>query len=413
MPAVSRRSQSVPLSPFRKLIPLADRAKAAGKHIYHLNIGQPDILTHPLAVEKFRKLPWQILDYSPSNGIASYREALCGYYARFGVSVSADEIMVTTGGSEAILFFMLACLDPGDEIIIPEPFYANYNGYAHMAGVDVVPITCDIADGFSIPSVEAFAEKITPRTRAIVITNPNNPTGACYSQDELERLSGIVREHDLFLCVDEVYREFSYDSPLQSILQLPGLDAHAVVIDSVSKRYSATGARVGALVCRNLAVRESVDRYAKLRLSPPGLGQRLSEVMLEDDGQYLQGVKEDYRRRRDIVYERLQQMPGVFSYEPGGAFYCFARFPIADSEDFCRWLLEDFSHEGATVMLSPGPGFYATPGLGLDECRIAYVLNTDDLGKAMDCLEAALAVYPGSTLSGADAGSDVASSARR
>ncbi|WP_116109029.1 pyridoxal phosphate-dependent aminotransferase [Lewinella sp. IMCC34191] len=398
MPNVSHRSTTVPLSPFRKLIPLADRAKASGKHVYHLNIGQPDIETHPQAVAKFRKLPWQILDYSPSNGIDTYREALCGYYRRFGVEVTADEIMVTTGGSEAILFFMLACLDPGDEIIIPEPFYANYNGYAHIADVRVVPITCSIEDGFCIPSAEAFASKITSRTKAIVITTPNNPTGACYSQEELERLSAIVREHDLFFCADEVYREFSYDSPLQSILQLPGLEEHAIVIDSVSKRYSATGARVGSLVCRNLQVRESVDRFAKLRLSPPGLGQRLSEIMLEDDGAYLQGVKEDYHQRRDTVYRRLCAMPGVYTYKPGGAFYCFARFPIEDSEDFCRWLLEEFEHEGATVMLSPGPGFYATPGLGNDECRIAYVLNSDDLEKAMDCLEEALRVYPGATV---------------
>ncbi len=395
MPSVSQRSRTVPLSPFRKLIPLAERARAGGKHIYHLNIGQPDILTHPTAVEKFRKLPWQILDYSPSNGIDSYREKLCGYYRRFGVELSADEIMVTTGGSEAISFFMLACLDPGDEIIIPEPFYANYNGYAHVADVHVVPITCQIEMGFQLPSPEEFARKITPRTKAIVITNPNNPTGACYSRTDLAQIAEIVRKHDLFLCADEVYREFSYDSPLQSILQLPGLEEYAIVIDSVSKRYSATGARVGCLVCRNTSVRESVDRLAKLRLSPPGLGQRLSEVMLEDDGGYLAEVKGDYGNRRDTVYRRLQQMPGVYAYKPGGAFYCFARFPIEDSEDFCRWLLEDFSYRGATVMLSPGPGFYATPGLGNDECRIAYVLNVEDLERAMDCLAEALRVYPG------------------
>ncbi|CAH1000174.1 Aspartate/prephenate aminotransferase [Neolewinella maritima] len=410
MPHISQRSQSVPLSPFRKLIPLADRARATGKHIYHLNIGQPDIPTHPTAVAKFRQLPWEILDYSPSNGIDSYREALREYYARFEVTLSADEIMITTGGSEAILFFLLSCLDPGDEIIVPEPFYANYNGFAHMAGIRVVPITCDIERGFRLPAPEEFAQKITPRTKAIVITNPNNPTGACYSRVALDGLAAIVREHDLFFCADEVYREFSYDSPLQSILQLPGLDQHAVVIDSVSKRYSATGARVGALICRNASVRESVDRYAKLRLSPPGLGQRLSELMLQDDGAYLQGVKDDYTLRRDTVYRRLQAMPGVFSYKPGGAFYCFARFPVADSEDFCRWLLEEFDHHGATVMLSPGPGFYATPGLGQDECRIAYVLNVDDLERAMDCLQAALLLYPGRTASvaTADLGSHLA-----
>jgi aspartate aminotransferase len=395
MPKVSHRSETVPLSPFRKLIPLADKAKAAGRHVYHLNIGQPDIKTPPRAVEQFRKMEWDVLEYSPSNGIASYREALTDYYARFNVGLKSDNIMVTTGGSEAILFFMLSCLDPGDEIIIPEPFYANYNGYAHIADVRVVAITSNIEDGFSLPSPEAFANKITPRTRAIMITSPNNPTGACYSDEEMAQLAEIVKKNDLFLCADEVYREFAYDAPLRSVLQIPGLDEHAIIIDSVSKRYSATGARVGALVSRNTDVLASVDRFAKLRLSPPGLGQMLSECMLQNDTAYLDGVKEDYRARRDTVYSRLQKMPGVFSYEPGGAFYCFARFPISDSEDFCRWLLEDFDHEGATVMLSPGPGFYATPGLGRDECRIAYVLNVDDLEKAMDCLERALMVYPG------------------
>lgn len=395
MPNVSHRSRTVPLSPFRKLIPLAEVAKATGKHIYHLNIGQPDIKTHPKAVEKFRALPWEILDYSPSNGITSYRRALTDYYRRFAIELEPDHILVTTGGSEAILFFMLACLDPGDEIIVPEPFYANYNGYAHIADVRVVPITCRIEDGFSLPNPTAFANKITTRTRAIVITNPNNPTGACYGVEELNRIAAIVQRNDLFLCADEVYREFSFDEPARSILQLPGLNQHAVVIDSVSKRYSATGARVGALVCRNDEILKAVDSFAKLRLSPPSLGQRLSELMLQEDTAYLEGVKEEYRVRRDTVYRRLQAMPGVYSYQPGGAFYCFARFPITDSEDFCRWLLKDFEHEGATVMLSPGPGFYATPGLGRDECRIACVLNVDDLERAMDCLEAALKVYPG------------------
>lgn len=403
MPKVSHRSETVPLSPFRKLIPIADKAKAAGRHVYHLNIGQPDIKTHPRAVEQFRKIDWDVLEYSPSNGFASYREALTDYYARFDVPLVADNIMVTTGGSEAILFFLLSCLDPGDEIIVPEPFYANYNGYAHIADVRVVAITSHIEDGFSLPSPEAFANKITPRTRAIMITSPNNPTGACYSDEEMTSLAEIVRKHDLFLCADEVYREFAYDQPIRSVLQIPGLEEHAIIIDSVSKRYSATGARVGALVCRNPDILAGVDRFAKLRLSPPGLGQMLSECMLQDDQAYLEGVKEDYQARRDTVYRRLQSMPGVFSYEPGGAFYCFARFPISDSEDFCRWLLEEFEHEGATVMLSPGPGFYATPGLGRDECRIAYVLNVDDLEKAMDCLEMALQVYPGRTEVAVDA----------
>ena len=395
MPKVSHRSETVPLSPFRKLIPAADAAKAAGRHVYHLNIGQPDIPTHPTAVAAFRKLEWDILDYSPSNGIMTYRQKLTDYYQRFGIKLEADNIMVTTGGSEAILFFMLSCLDPGDEIIVPEPFYANYNGYAHIADVRVVAITSHIEDGFSLPSPEAFARKITPRTRAIMITSPNNPTGACYTDAEMQTLADIVVENDLFLCADEVYREFAYDHPIQSVLQIDRLHEHAIVIDSVSKRYSATGARVGALVCRNSKILAGVDRFAKLRLSPPGLGQMLSECMLEDDADYLREVREMYEARRDVVYNRLSQMEGVYSYRPGGAFYCFARFPISDSEDFCRWLLEEFDYNGATVMLAPGPGFYATPGLGRDECRIAYVLNQADLERAMDCLQQALAVYPG------------------
>lgn len=397
MPQPSHRAATVPLSPFRKLIPFADAAKAAGRQVYHLNIGQPDIKTFPRAVQAFRAIDWELLDYSPSNGMPSYRRALCNYYARFGVELDASQIMVTTGGSEAILFFLLSCLDPGDEVIIPEPFYANYNGYAHIAGVRVVPITGAIEDGFSLPSPEAFAAKITRRTRAIMITSPNNPTGCCYTPEEFDRLAKIVREHDLFLCADEVYREFAYGQPPLSALQIEGLEEHAVVIDSVSKRYSATGARVGTLVSRNAGVLAAVDRFAKLRLSPPGLGQMLSECLLQNDTAYLDGVKEDYRQRRDTVYRRLQAMPGVYSYLPGGAFYCFARFPIQDSEHFCRWLLEEFDHEGATVMLAPGPGFYATPGLGRDECRIAYVLNSNDLERAMDCLERALEVYPGRT----------------
>ncbi|MCB0639431.1 MAG: pyridoxal phosphate-dependent aminotransferase [Lewinella sp.] len=396
MPTVSHRSQTVPLSPFRKLIPVADEAKARGVHVYHLNIGQPDIHTPASAIEKLQQTKLDILAYSAAEGNLSYRKALIDYYARFDLALEPRDIVVTTGGSEAILFFMLACMDPGDEIIIPEPFYANYNGFAHIADVRVIPITCQIENGFALPPPEAFAEKITPRTKAIFITNPNNPTGCRYSDNALEVLARIVREHDLFLCVDEVYREFCYDEePFTSALHLPGLEEHAVVIDSVSKRYSACGARVGAMVTRNRGVVESVVRYAKLRLSPPGLGQILSEAMLQDDTDYLSGVKEEYERRRDLVARRLAAIPGVVSYVPGGAFYCFARFPVQSSEDFCRWLLEDFSHEGKTVMLSPGQGFYATPGLGRDEVRIAYVLNETDLNGAMDCLEAALAVYPG------------------
>lgn len=397
MPSISHRSTTVPLSPFRKLIPLADAAKARGRHVYHLNIGQPDILTPPAAIQKFKEAPLDILAYSPAEGHRSYRKALVDYYLRYDIALEPDNVIVTTGGSEAILFFMLACLDPGDEIIVPEPFYANYNGFGHIADIRVVPITCQIEDGFALPPMEAFAAKVTPRTKAIFITNPNNPTGCCYSPENLKKLGAIVKEHDIFLCVDEVYREFAYgDNEFLSALSIDSLEEHAVVIDSVSKRYSACGARVGALVTRNREVTDAISRYAKLRLSPPGLGQMLSEFMLQDDTAYLAGVKEEYERRRDVVYKRLQKMAGVDSYLPGGAFYCFARFPVESAEDFCRWLLEDFEYQGATVMLSPGQGFYATPGLGKDEVRIAYVLNEKDLHAAMDCLEKALATYPGS-----------------
>jgi aspartate aminotransferase len=396
MPSISRRGQTVPLSPFRKLIPFADAAKERGTHVYHLNIGQPDILTPARALDRIRQLDIPILEYSPSEGLPSYRRALVDYYARFAVQLTAQDIMVTTGGSEAIQFFLLACLDPGDEIIIPEPFYANYNGFAHIANVRVVPVTCYIEDGFALPPAEQFAAKITPRTRGIFITNPNNPTGCCYTPAELQALAQIVKEHDLFLCVDEVYREFTYgEDAFYSALRLAGLAEHVVVIDSISKRYSSCGARVGALVSRNPEVIQAVDRYAKLRLSPPGLGQILAEACLEDDTAYLEGVKEAYERRRDVVFDYLQQMPGVDSYRPGGAFYCFARFAIDSAEEFCRWLLEEFSYQGATVMVSPGEGFYATPGLGRQEVRIAYVLKEEDLEPAMACLAEALRVYPG------------------
>lgn len=396
MPGISHRSTTVPLSPFRKLIPLANAAKAKGRHVYHLNIGQPDIVTPPAAIRKFQNSPIEILEYSPAEGHLSYRKALVDYYQRYDIALQHENVIVTTGGSEAILFFLLACLDPGDEIIVPEPFYANYNGFGHIADIRVTPITCNIEDGFALPPMQAFAAKVTPRTKAIFITNPNNPTGCCYSPDDLRELGKIVKEKDIFLCVDEVYREFCYgDNTFLSALGIDGLEEHAVVIDSVSKRYSACGARVGALVTRNNAVTEAISRYAKLRLSPPGLGQRLSEYMLQDDSAYLAGVKEEYERRRNLVYRRLQAMPGVSSYLPGGAFYCFAKFPVDSAEIFCRWLLEEFEYEGATVMLSPGQGFYATPGLGIDEVRIAYVLNEKDLEAAMDCLEQALATYPG------------------
>ena len=394
MPQISQRSKNVPLSPFRKLIPIADEAKAKGKKIYHLNIGQPDIVTPPRAIEKLQKMPLKTIEYSPAAGLKSYRSALVDYYARFDINLDMSDISVTTGGSEAILLFMLTCLDVGDEIIVSEPFYANYNGFAHIADVKIVPVTSYIEDGFSLPAMVDITSKITPKTRAILVTNPNNPTGCSYSAKELNALAKIVKEHDLFLCIDEVYREFCYPpNEFVSALNLTGVENSVIVIDSVSKRYSACGLRVGALVTRNQDVTEVVGRYSKLRLSPPALGQMLAELMLNDDAEYLDIAKKEYEKRRNILYNRLNAMDGVDAYLPGGAFYCFVRLPIQSTEFFCRWLLTDFEYKGATVMLSPGPGFYATPGLGENEVRIAYVLKETDLEAAMDCLEAALMEY--------------------
>ncbi|MCB0631727.1 MAG: pyridoxal phosphate-dependent aminotransferase [Saprospiraceae bacterium] len=396
MPSVSKRGEQTPLSPFRKLIPIADRVKAAGKKVYHLNIGQPDIETPAAALAAVRATNMKVLAYSPAEGNASYREKLVHYYHRFHVDLKAENIMITTGGSEAIQFMFLSCLDAGDEVIIPEPFYANYNGFAHIGDIRIKPITSSIETGFALPDKEAFESVIGPKTKAIFITNPNNPTGCFYPQEALEELAAIVKKHNLFLFVDEVYREFCYDGQdFFSTLRLDSIRDNVIVIDSLSKRYSACGARIGALITYNQEVLAAASRFAKLRLSPPGFGQIFAEATLDVEEAYLRDVKQEYDRRRQTVYRRLQAMPGVVSYKPGGAFYCFTQFPIDDADNFCRWLLEDFEYNGATVMLSPGRGFYATPGLGHDEVRIAYVLNTTDLEAAMDCLERALIEYPG------------------
>lgn len=396
MPKISKRGQHVPMSPFRKLIPVADAAKARGKHVYHLNIGQPDIPTPPKAMESLRHLDIKTLAYSPAIGNLSYRQKLVDYYATFDIEVTTDNILVMTGGSEALQMIMFACLEAGEEVIIPEPFYANYNGFAQIAGVTIKSITSTIETGFALPNIQAFEALITDKTRAICITNPNNPTGRLYSKQDLLALGELALKYDLYLIVDEVYREFAYDGQeFFSALNLRGLENHVIVVDSVSKRYSACGARVGATITRNEDLITIITRYAKLRLSPPGLGQILSEAMLDEGDDYNIEVKAEYDRRRLVVYNRLQQMDKVVSYKPGGAFYCFTKFPIDDADRFCRWLLEDFEYNGATVMLSPGAGFYSTPGLGIDEVRIAYVLNTKDLKAAMDCLEKALEVYPG------------------
>lgn len=396
MPSISKRGEEVPLSPFRKLVPIADKVKAAGKHVYHLNIGQPDIETPAAALAKVKETDLKILAYSPAAGNASYRKKLVEYYAKFDTDITAEQVVVTTGASEAIQFLFLACMDRGDEMVVPEPFYANYNGFAHIADINVVPVTCDLEDGFSLPDAKSFEAVITPKTKAIFITNPNNPTGCFYPEKALKELAQVVKKYDLYLFVDEVYREFCYDGQdFFSVLRLEEIENNVVVIDSVSKRYSACGARVGAMVSRNEEMLEAVIRFAKLRLSPPGLGQILAEGALDMDDTYMDNVKAEYDRRRKVVFTRLQAIKGVTSYLPGGAFYCFAEFPVQNADHFCQWLLEKFEHKGATVMLSPGEGFYATPGLGVNQVRIAYVLNTTDLHAAMDCLEEALKVYPG------------------
>ncbi len=401
MPEISSRGKTVPFSPFRKLAPFAEAAKSRGKHVYHLNIGQPDIETPDFGLEALRNSKEQIIAYCPSVGNASYRNKLTEYYAKYDMRVHPDEIIVTSGASEGLQFVFQACLDPGDEIITPEPFYANYFGFAHSTGVAIKPITCKIEDGFALPPIEAFEEVITPRTRAILITNPNNPTGAFYDREMLEGLAFLAKKYDLYLMADEVYREFCFDNQtFFSVYNLEEVQEHVIVLDSISKRFSACGARVGAILTRNTRLLQSLTLYAKLRLSPPVLGQLLAEHILGKEGDYLEKVVAEYDRRRQVVFQRLQRMPGVTSYLPGGAFYCFARFPIDDCNLFCQWLLEDFDYKGSTVMLAMGDAFYATPNLGKDEVRIAFVLNCEDLHRAMDCLEAALKVYPGRIIVG-------------
>ncbi len=388
----------MPPSPIRKLVPYAEAAKKKGTKVYHLNIGQPDIETPAIMFEAVKNADLKVLEYSHSAGNESYRRKLVDYYAKVGVRVNHNQIIVTTGGSEAIQFGFMACLDPGDEVIIPEPFYANYNGFAVAAGVVVKPITSSIDNGFALPPIEAFEQAISPRTRAIVICNPNNPTGYLYSKEELEVLKTIIQKHQLFLFSDEAYREFCYTGVHFSAMQLEGVDEHVILMDTVSKRYSACGARIGAFVTRNQAVLDTAMKFAQARLSPPGFGQIASEAAIDLPDSYFDGPKEEYLKRRDALVSRLNAMPGVFCPNPGGAFYAMARLPIDDADTFCQWLLESFSHNSQTVMLAPATGFYGTPGLGKNEVRLAYVLNTADIHAAMDCLEEALKQYPGRTV---------------
>jgi len=396
MPAISKRGQIVPPSPIRKLVPFSDEAKKKGIKVYHLNIGQPDIETPENALDKIRHLDMKVIEYSHSAGMPSYRKKLVEYYKRNGIDISTEEMIVTTGGSESILFAMIACLDPGDEIIIPEPFYANYNGFAVAAGVVVKPIESFIEDGFALPPMSAFEQAITPKTKAIMVCNPNNPTGYLYSREELELLRDIVKKHDLYLFADEVYREFCYDGKQHySVMQLKGIEQNVVLMDSISKRYSACGARVGVLISRNKELMSAAMKFAQARLSPPTFGQIIGEAAIDTPDLYLENVLKEYVKRRDVVVDAINKMPGCFCPNPGGAFYAVARLPIDDSDKFCQWLLQDFNFEGQTVMLAPNTGFYATKGRGINEVRISYVLNVNDLKASMKCLEEGLKAYPG------------------
>jgi len=385
----------MPASPIRKLVPYAEAAKKRGVTVYHLNIGQPDIETPKMALDAVRHFDFKVLEYSHSAGNESYRKKLAAYYKRAGMEVDYQQIIVTTGGSEAILFAFMSCLDAGDEVIIPEPFYANYNGFAVAAGVAVKPITSYINTGFALPPVKDFEKLIGPRTKGIVICNPNNPTGYLYSREEMETLKELIKKHDLYLFADEAYRDFCYSGRHIASLNLKGVEDRVIMIDTISKRYSACGGRIGALVTRNQAVLDTVLKFAQARLSPPSFAQILGEAATDLPADYFDATRAEYLKRRDVLVSRLNAIPGVFCPNPGGAFYAMASLPVDDTDRFCQWILESFSYDNQTVMLAPAAGFYGHPELGKKEIRLAYVLNTEALHKAMDCLEKALEQYPG------------------
>jgi len=396
MPSISARGKVMPASPIRKLIPFAEEAARNGVKVYRLNIGQPDIPTPAVALEAIRKIGLKVIEYSHSAGNESYRRKLAGFYRNLGIEVDYTDILITTGGSEAISFALLACLDPGDEIITSEPLYANYNGFAVSTGVKIVPVTSTIANDFALPPVEEIEKRITPRTRGILVCNPNNPTGYLYSREELSRLRAIVKKHNLYLFSDEAYREFCYEGEEHfSAMKLDGIEENVVMIDSVSKRYSECGVRIGALVTRNRDVIETALRIAQSRLSPPGLGQIAGEASIDTPPEYFREVNREYTLRRNFMVDALNNMPGVYCPKPRGAFYTMARLPVDDADSFARWILEKFEYKKQTVLLAPGSGFYSTPGLGRNEVRIAYVLNTSDLKNAMETLAEALKAYPG------------------
>src|SRR5258706_4773496 len=385
----------MPSSPIRKLVPYAEAAKKKGIKVYHLNIGQPDIETPPQILNAVRNADLKVLEYSHSAGNESYRKKLVDYYQNVGIEIDFKQIIITTGGSEAILFGFMSCLDAGDEVIIPEPFYANYNGFAIAADVIVKPVTSTIENGFKLPPIEEFEKVITSKTKAIVICNPNNPTGYLYSREEMETLKSIVQKHNLFLFADEAYREFCYEGTHFSAMHLQGADDNIILMDTISKRYSACGGRIGALVTKNKSVLQTVMKFAQARLSPPTFGQILAEAAIDLPSNYFEKTKAEYKLRRDTIVKRLNNMDGVFCPNPGDAFYAIAKLPIDDADLFCQWLLEDFSYNNKTVMLAPATGFYGTKGLGKKEVRLAYVLSVDSINIAMDCLEKALEDYPG------------------
>lgn len=396
MPKISVRGNEMPASPIRKLAPLSDAAKARGIKVYHLNIGQPDLPTPQAAIDAIRNIDRRVLEYSPSAGFRSYREKLTRYYEKFNIHLTANDIIITSGGSEAVLFAFMSCLNPGDEIIVPEPAYANYMAFAISAGAVIRTVTTTIEEGFSLPKVEKFEELINERTKAILICNPNNPTGYLYTRREMNQICDLVKKYDLFLFSDEVYREFIYTgSPYISACHLEGIENNVVLIDSVSKRYSECGIRVGALITKNEEVRKAVMKFCQARLSPPLIGQIAAEASLDVDDDYLRDNYDEYVERRKCLIDGLNRIPGVYSPIPMGAFYTVARLPVDDADKFCAWCLSEFEYEGDTVFMAPASGFYTTPGLGRDEVRIAYVLKKEDLVRALFVLEKALEAYPG------------------
>ncbi|MEL6389368.1 MAG: pyridoxal phosphate-dependent aminotransferase [Bacteroidota bacterium] len=393
MPALSRRGEHMTFSPIRSLIPYAREAKSKGVHVHHLNIGQPDIETSPIALERLREYDQRIIKYGASEGNQELREVVSAYYTKHVAAVTADDIYVTTGASEAISFVLFSCFEPGQEIIIPEPFYANYMGFAHVSGVVLRPVESRIEDSFGLPSPQSFVEKITQQTKAIFLCNPGNPTGNLYTKEDIIAIGALVREHNLFLIVDEVYREFCYDQEFYSVLQLEGLEEHIIVIDSVSKVFSSCGSRIGFIVTRSEPLKLSILKYAQLRLCPPMIGQHLAIACFEHRDTYIADVRREYDSRRNYLYHRLSQIQDVVCYKPKAAFYNMTQLPVEDTRHFCQWLLESFELEGETLMLAPGPGFYLSNHMGRDQVRIAFVRGRSDLEKAMNILERGLQVY--------------------